>query len=104
MTDSASAPRGRAFGWRKPPPAARPETPTTVFDINRWCRDADCSRTWLHSEWAAGRGPKRVRAGGKVKVLESPREYFERVAAQLPAIAQTQQPEPRRATTSAERD
>ena len=80
MTYTASATRVRAFGWRKPPPAARPDSSTSVFDIDRWCRDADCSRTWLHSEWAAGRGPKRVRAGGKVKVLESPREYFERVA------------------------
>lgn len=80
MTESVSSARGRPFGWRKPPPAPRPDSATSVFDIDRWCRDADCSRTWLHGEWAAGRGPKRVRAGGKVKILESPREYFERVA------------------------
>jgi hypothetical protein len=80
MTNTASSARGRPFGWRKPALAARPDSSTAVYDIERWCRDSDCSRTWLHCEWAAGRGPKRVRAGGKVKILESPREYFERLA------------------------
>ena len=52
----------------------------TVSDVRRWCRDGDFSRTWLYGEWAVGRGPKRVRIGGRVKILESPREYCERVA------------------------
>ena len=71
---------GRRIGWRKPPLAPRPHTETSVFDIDRWCLDGDFSRTWLYSEWAAGRGPKRVRIGGKVKIIETPREYCERIA------------------------
>jgi hypothetical protein len=42
--------------------------------------EGDFSPSWLYAEWAAGRGPKRVRIGGKVKILETPREYCERVA------------------------
>jgi len=85
MRDTASStaykPKGREPGWRKPPPPPRPDSSTNVFDIDRWCLEGDCSRTWLHEEWKAGRGPKRVRLGkGKVKIFEPPREYFERVA------------------------
>jgi hypothetical protein len=42
--------------------------------------DSERSRAWLYEEWAAGRGPRHVRVGGKVTILESPREFFERVA------------------------
>lgn len=72
--------RGRQTGWRKPPLEDRPHTETSVFDIDRWCRDGDFSRTWVYAEWTAGRGPHRVRIGGKVKITESPREYCERIA------------------------
>jgi hypothetical protein len=80
--DKAANParRGRQFGWRKPPLEDRPHTETSVFDIDRWCRDGDFSRTGLYAEWTAGRGPKRVRIGGKIKIIESPREYCERIA------------------------
>jgi hypothetical protein len=98
MTNTASSPRGRPFGWRKPPPTPRPDSAANVFTIELWCIGSGRSRTWLHSEWSAGRGPKRVRFGGKVldgklrggtvTILESPREYFERVAReQLDSIA-----------------
>jgi hypothetical protein len=58
----------------------RDYTEGSVSDVRRWCRDGDFSRTWLYGEWAVGRGPKRVRIGSRVKILESPREYCERVA------------------------
>jgi hypothetical protein len=51
-----------------------------VWGIKRWCLGADVSRTWLYGEWASGRGPKRVRIRGKVKILETPLEYCERVS------------------------
>lgn len=87
MTNTTATSRGRQQGWRKPPPRGRPDSSGNVYDIERWNLEGDTSATWLYGEWAAGRGPRRVRAGGKVKILESPREYFERVAEQqhLPA-------------------
>jgi len=72
-TDSCTRPRGYTEG--------------TVSDVRRWCRDGDFSRTRLYGEWAAGRGPKRVRIGGRVKILESPREYCERVAREQGSVA-----------------
>lgn len=79
--NNQSAARGRREGYRKPRPAPR-ERPPSVADLAAWCADGDFSRTWVYGEWAQGRGPKRVRIGGKVKILETPREYCERVARQ----------------------
>jgi hypothetical protein len=80
MPTNVSAPRGRPFGWRKPPIAKRPDSTTNVFSVDRWCLEADKSRAWLYSQWAAKKGPRRVRIGVTVTILESPLEYLERVA------------------------
>jgi len=89
-TNSRDNPRRRAKGSLSP----RPHTEGSVWDIKRWCLDGDFSRTWLYGEWASGRGPKRVRVGGKVKILEAPREYCERVSKEQVASDKTT-PDPR---------
>jgi hypothetical protein len=75
-TQSGDLPRERAKSSLRP----RLSTEGTVWDVKRWCLGADFSRTWLYEEWALGRGPRRVRIGGKVKILETPREYCERIS------------------------
>ncbi len=77
--------RGRPVGWRKPPLASRPAAPAQTYTVIRWCADADVSRTWVYAQWGAGAGPRHVRVGGRVVVTESPREYFERMAAGVAA-------------------
>ncbi len=78
-------PRGRPVGWRKPALSARPAAAAQTYTVIRWCADADVSRTWLYARWSAGSGPRHVRVGGRVVVTESPREFFERMAAQQAA-------------------
>jgi len=73
--------RGRPFGWRKPPLAPRVPAAAQTYALPRWCSDADVSRTWVYARWAVGAGPRHVRVGGRVVVTESPREFFERMAA-----------------------
>lgn len=73
-------PPGRPVGWRKPPLAARPASAHATFSVDRWCQEADVSRTWLYGLWAVGNGPAHVRVGGRVLITESPREYLARVA------------------------
>jgi hypothetical protein len=80
LAKSAATPRGRKIGWRKPPLQSRVHSDTSTFSIGRWCIEADCSRTWLYHEWTQGQGPNRVRVGGKIMIVESPRDYALRVA------------------------
>jgi hypothetical protein len=43
------------------------------------------SKTKLYGLWAADSGPKRVVIGSSVRILESPREYGERLAREAQA-------------------
>lgn len=81
MSNHESSKRlGRRVGWRKPPLGSRPPSEDQTFSIERWCIDADVARTLLYDWWASGKGPTRVRLGGRVFITESPREFFARVA------------------------
>lgn len=75
---------GRPVGWRKPPLESRPASPHQTFAVDRWCQEADVSRTWLYNLWAGGDGPAHVRVGGRVLITESPREFLARLALEQP--------------------
>ena len=72
--------KGRAYGWRKHPVKPRANTGDSCWSIERWICACDMSRSALYSLWKAGRGPQRVRIGGRTYVLETPREFCGRIA------------------------
>jgi hypothetical protein len=67
-------------GYKKPPPTGQLENPQGLWDCNNWCKASGFSKTKLYALWRTGIGPKRVVIGSSVRILESPREYAERIA------------------------
>jgi hypothetical protein len=72
--------RGRAVGWRKPPIPSRQDSSGCTYSVERWCRDADLSKTLLYALFAGREGPRNTRIGGRRLIIESPREYTERLS------------------------
>jgi hypothetical protein len=71
---------GRRPGQRNRALPDRAEDSGNVFSAKRWCLGAEKSRSWLYNRWKNGGGPRFVKVGSDRVILESPQEYFRRVA------------------------
>lgn len=59
-----------------------PADDKTVYSIAEWCIAAKISPALYFKEKREGRGPRVAHTGRRTIVIESPREYYGRIAAQ----------------------
>jgi hypothetical protein len=52
----------------------------TVYSIAEWCISAKISPALYFKEKREGRGPRVAHTGRRTIVIESPREYYSRIA------------------------
>jgi hypothetical protein len=53
--------------------------PKLAYSITQACRMTGISRSWLYKQWAAGRGPRRFKAGSRIMPLVGERGGVARV-------------------------
>ena len=63
-----------------------------VYSIAEWCVASKISQAFYFKQKRKGRGPRIAHTGRRTLVIESPREYYSRIAqdadaTQLPAVA-----------------
>jgi hypothetical protein len=59
---------------------------TAVYSIQEWCFAGKISPALFFKERRNGRGPRIAHAGRRILVLESPRDYFDRIAQEAESV------------------
>jgi hypothetical protein len=66
-------------------PAEENTASTSVWPVATWCVEAHISQAFYFKHAKAGTGPRIARCGRRTLILESPREYFTRLAREAEA-------------------
>jgi len=61
------------------------DIPVEGFPISKWCASAGVSAALYFKQRRAGRGPRFMKLGRRVVIVESPREYTARLEAERQA-------------------
>jgi hypothetical protein len=79
------------FSNSKEPTMSADEKPA-VFSIQEWCFASRISPALFFKEQRNGRGPRTANAGRRTLVLESPLDYYSRVAQEAEAAQSPVEP------------